>query len=72
MAWRRALGKGKGGARLFAGGRALALPVRDAQRLAAAEAVDGALYDSLSQAGRDAVFALLDAGHYRLSMEDDA
>lgn len=72
MAWRRALGKGQGGARLFAGGRALALPVRDAQRLAAAETVDGALYDSLSQAGRDAVFELLDAGHYRLSMEDDA
>ena len=72
MAWRRSLGKGKGGARLYAGGRALALPVRDAQRLAAAETVDGALYDSLSQAGRDAVFELLDAGHYRLSMEDDA
>ncbi len=70
MAWRRALGKGKTGARLFAGGHALALPVRDAQRLAAAETVDGALYDSLRQAGRDAVFELLDAGHYRLTMED--
>jgi 50S ribosomal protein L16 3-hydroxylase len=72
MAWRRALGKGKAGARLFAGGRALALPVRDAQRLAAAETVDGALYDALSQAGRDAVFELLDAGHYRLATEDEA
>ena len=50
----------------------LALPVRDARRLAAAEAVDAALYDSLGQAGRDAVFALLDAGHYRLQLAEDA
>ncbi len=70
MAWRRAAGKGSA-ARLYAGGRTLALPVRDAQRLAAAEAVDGALYDALSQSGRDAVFELLDAGHYRLSLPDE-
>ncbi|QIL20718.1 cupin domain-containing protein [Thermomonas sp. HDW16] len=67
MAWRKAAK----GARLYVGGRMLALPVRDAQRLAAAEAVDGALYDGLSQAGRDAVFELLDAGHYRLSLPDE-
>lgn len=67
MAWRKAAKA----ARLYAGGRTLALPVRDAQRLAAAEAVDGALYDALSQPGRDAVFELLDAGHYRLSLADD-
>ena len=70
MAWRRA--HGKRGGRLYAGGRVLALPVRDARRLAAAEAVDAALYDSLGQAGRDAVFALLDAGHYRLQLVEDA
>ena len=67
MAWRKAAKA----ARLYAGGRVLALPVRDAQRLAAAEAVDGALYDGLSQAGRDAVFELLDAGHYRLALPDE-
>ena len=67
MAWRKAAKA----ARLYAGGRTLSLPVRDAQRLAAAELVDGALYDSLSQAGRDAVFELLDAGHYRLALPDE-
>jgi len=71
MAWRKAAGKGTVGARLYAGGRVLNLPVRDAQRLAAAETVDGVLYDGLSQAGRDAVFELLEAGHYRLSLPDD-
>ena len=71
MAWRKAAGKGAVGARLYAGGRVLNLPGRDAQRLAAAETVDGALYDGLSQAGRDAVFELLEAGHYRLSLPDD-
>ena len=68
MAWRRA---GKGG-RLFASGQSLDLPVRDAQRLAAADTVDGALYRSLADAGRDAVFALLEAGHYQLQADDDA
>jgi 50S ribosomal protein L16 3-hydroxylase len=67
MAWRRA---GKGG-RLFASGQAFALPVRDAQRLAAADTLDGALYRSLAEAGRDAVFALLEAGHYQLQTADD-
>ena len=67
MAWRRA----SKGARLYAGGQAHALPVRDAQRLAAANEVDGTLYDSLSAAGRDVVFALLEGGHYRLDTGED-
>ncbi|HWS78733.1 MAG TPA: cupin domain-containing protein [Thermomonas sp.] len=67
MAWRKA----SKAARLFAGGRALQMPARDARRLAAADAVDGGLYDALSQAGRDAVFELVDAGHYRLSLGDE-
>ncbi len=66
MAWRKATKA----ARLYAGGRAIALPERDARRLAGAESVDGALYDALSQAGRDAVMDLLGTGHYRLWMED--
>jgi len=68
MAWRRA---GKGG-RLFASGQAFGLPARDAQRLAAADAIDAALYQALAQAGRDAVFALLEAGHYQLQLDEDA
>lgn len=67
MAWRRA---GKG-ARLYANGRAYAVPVRDAQRLAAAAALNGAQYDALSQAGRDAVFDLFSAGHYRLLTDEE-
>ena len=67
MAWRKAAE----GARLYAGGRVLSLPARDAQRLAAAETIDAALYDSLAQAGRDAVFDLLEAGHYRLLLADE-
>ena len=52
-------------------GQAHAMPVRDAQRLAAASEIDGALYDGLSATGRDAVFALLDGGHYRLDVPGD-
>ncbi len=47
------------------------MPVRDAQRLAAANEVDGLLYDSLSAPGRDVVFALLEGGHYRLDTGED-
>jgi 50S ribosomal protein L16 3-hydroxylase len=65
--WRRA---GKG-ARLFVSGLGFALPARDAQRLAAAATVDGPLYTSLSQAGRDAVFALMEAGHYQMLTDED-
>ena len=67
MAWRKA---GKGG-RLFVSGRELALPQRDAQRLAAATGIDGALYASLSQAGRDAVIELLGAGHYQVQLDEE-
>jgi len=66
-AWRRA---GKG-ARLFVSGLDFSLPVRDAQRLAAATDIDGALYTGLSQAGRDAVIALMEAGHYRMLTDED-
>jgi 50S ribosomal protein L16 3-hydroxylase len=65
--WRKA---GKNG-RLFVSGRVSALPVRDAQSLAAAAAIDGAFYGALSQAGRDAVIDLVAAGHYRLLADEE-
>jgi 50S ribosomal protein L16 3-hydroxylase len=49
----------------------LAMPVRDARRIAAAADLEGDLYAGLSQAGRDAVFELLSAGHYRLAPDDE-
>ena len=64
MAWRKA----KRGARLYASGSEVTLPVRDARRLAAAASIDGVSYAALSQDGRDAVIALMDAGHYRLQL----
>lgn len=67
MAWRRA---GRG-ARLYAAGQAHALPVRDARRIAAAAVLDGDAYAGLSEGGRDAVFALLQDGHYRLQPAGD-
>jgi 50S ribosomal protein L16 3-hydroxylase len=67
MAWRKA---GKE-ARLFVSGRELVLPPRDAQRLAAATGIDGALYTSLSQAGRDAVIELLGTGHYQVQLDEE-
>jgi 50S ribosomal protein L16 3-hydroxylase len=67
MAWRRA---GRA-ARLYVGGMDLAMPVRDARRIAAAADVEGDLYAALSQAGRDAVFELLSGGHYRLAPDDE-
>ena len=36
------------------------------------DTIDGALYDKLGRAGRDAAFALLDAGHYQLLADDAA
>lgn len=66
-AWRRA---GKG-ARLFAAGESHAMTVRDAQRLAAAGQLDGHGYAALSPKARDAVFALLQAGHYALDDDSD-
>ena len=70
MAWRRAHAKGAG-ARLYAGGSQYPMPVRDAKRLAATERVNGALYESLGREGRDAVFALFDAGHLHLQLDED-
>lgn len=65
MAWRKAAKD----ARLYAGGQVHGMAVRDAGALAAADAVDGALYDRLGPRGRDAVVALLEAGHYRLQLD---
>ena len=67
MAWRR---QGRG-ARLYANGEAFAMPVADARRLAAAATLDGTAYAALSQAGRDAAFALYEAGHYRQDDEEE-
>ena len=64
MAWRRS---GKG-ARLYVAGNAIALPLRDARRLAAAEALDGKTYMALTDAGRDATIDLLGEGHYHLQL----
>jgi 50S ribosomal protein L16 3-hydroxylase len=67
MAWRRA---GRG-ARLYASGHDFPMPLRDARRLAAAPAIDGATYAALSQAGRDAVMALYEQGHYQLPADEE-
>ncbi|WP_368563648.1 cupin domain-containing protein [Pseudoxanthomonas sp. UTMC 1351] len=67
MAWRRR----KGGATLFCSGREFPLPLKDAQALAAKEALDTAVYASLSERGRDAAFELLAQGHYQLLMDDE-
>ncbi len=66
MAWRKAAKD----ARLYAGGQVHAMAVRDARALAAADAIDGALYDRLGPRGRNVVFALIQAGHYRLQLDD--
>ncbi|WRL49698.1 cupin domain-containing protein [Luteimonas sp. R10] len=62
MAWRRSGRE----ARLYVAGQDLPLPARDAARVAAAASIDAGLYGALSATGRDAVFALLGQGHYRL------
>jgi len=62
MAWRRA----KRGASLYCSGLEFALPVKDAQALAATEQLGGALYGKLSAKGRDAVQALMAGGYYQL------
>jgi len=67
LAWRRA----RKHATLFCSGVDYTLPVKDAQRLAQAERIDGRLYQSLSQDGRDAVFALMAQGHYQLALDED-
>jgi len=66
MAWRKA---GRG-ARLYVNGQEHVLPARDARRIANAPVLDGTAYAGLSDAGRDGVFELLQAGHYRLDTGD--
>lgn len=66
MAWRRAAD----GARLYVSGQDLSMPAADASRIAASERIDGALYASLSDAGRDAVQALLQSGHFQWLDQD--
>ncbi len=69
LAWRRA----KRGAVLFCTGLEFALSIKDAQRLAAAEQLDGGGYAQLSAGGRAVVLELLEQGHYQLNdgSEDD-
>jgi 50S ribosomal protein L16 3-hydroxylase len=73
MAWRKAgAGQARGAghaARLYVSGDAHALPVADARRIADAGLLDGCAYAALSETGRDCVFALFEAGHYRLADE---
>lgn len=58
-------------ATLFCNGVDYVLPVRDAQALAALDALDGTVYAALSQEGRDAVMALMAQGHYQLLVETE-
>lgn len=67
MAWRKAAR----GATLYAAGHDHAMPVRDAQRIAAADRFDGRSYAALSERGRDAVYELLQGGHYSLVLPDE-
>jgi len=69
MAWRRAA---DGSGRLYVSGQERVLPPADAQRIAGSGTIDGTGYARLSQAGRDAVFALLQDGHYGLVVAGDA
>jgi 50S ribosomal protein L16 3-hydroxylase len=68
MAWRKAQSSARGGARLYVNGQDYPLPVRDAKSVANAKGLDGATYAALSEAGRDCVYELLQAGHYRLTV----
>jgi 50S ribosomal protein L16 3-hydroxylase len=67
VAWRRA----RRGALLFFSGHSFALPVRDAQRLAALEELDLDTYGALSERGREAVLALVGLGHYAPVTDED-
>src|SRR5690606_39570524 len=70
LAWRRRhAGRN---ASLYCSGRALALPQADARRLADATALDLAAWQALSAAGRDAAYALYEAGHYALDAGGDS
>ena len=46
------------------------MPVDDAILLADATVLDGPAWESLSQDGRDAAYALYQAGHYGLLADD--
>jgi len=70
MAWRRHHGDRH--ASLFASGRSLELPVSQARLLADASQLDAAAWQGLGQAGRDAAYALYQAGHYALQSGQDA
>lgn len=67
LAWRKA----SKGARLFCSGLALPVGIADARLLAPAETVDGQLYARLSAKGRDAVWALVQAGFYQPATAPD-
>ena len=67
LAWRKA----SKGATLFCSGLDLPVAVTDARLLAPAETVDGKLYARLSAKGRDAVWALVQAGFYQPATEPD-
>lgn len=67
LAWRKA----SKGATLFCSGVDLPVGVTDARLLAPAETVDGKLYARLSAKGRDAVWALVQAGFYQPATEPD-
>ncbi len=67
LAWRRC----KGGATLFCSGLDFLLPLKDAQRLAANEQLDGTAYSALSENGRDTACRLLELGHYHLLADDE-
>ena len=66
LAWRRK----RRGASLFCSGLALDLPVADARQLAACGQLDQRSWEALSAAGREAAFALYQAGHYALLADD--
>ncbi|MDQ3510519.1 MAG: cupin domain-containing protein [Pseudomonadota bacterium] len=70
MAWRKVTGRGK--ARLYVNGQDHALPPRDATSIANAQSLDGRGYAALSEAGRDLVYELMQAGHYTLMLPDGA
>ena len=67
VAWRKATR----GATLFVSGQGHPLPLVDARLLANNASIDGRDYDTLSEHGRDLLFALLLAGHYQLQTAED-
>jgi 50S ribosomal protein L16 3-hydroxylase len=67
-AWRRS-GSAKSTAHLYLAGQVHALPLADARALAAAERVEAAMWDALSEPARVLVLDLLAQGHYRLEID---